>query len=56
MKNKGVPDKVIMKITGHKSLSSFQRYYRPNDEDVYNFMHKVWDQLRIVLFVIELMN
>ena len=23
MKNKGVPDKVIMKITGHKSLSSF---------------------------------
>ena len=43
MKNKGVPDKVIMKITGHKSLSSFHRYYRPNDEDVSGFMSKVWD-------------
>ena len=42
MKNKGVPDKVIMKITGHKSLSSFHRYYRPNDEDVSGFMNKVW--------------
>jgi len=43
MKNKGVPDKVIMKITGHRSLSSFHRYYRPNDEDVSNFMKNVWD-------------
>ena len=43
MKNKGVPDKVIMKITGHKSLSSFHLYYRPNDEDVSGFMNKVWD-------------
>ena len=43
MKNKGVPDKVIMKITGHKSLSSFHRYYRPNDEDVSGFMNKVWN-------------
>ena len=42
MKNKGVPDKVIMKITGHKSLSSFHRYYRPNDEDVSGFMKDVW--------------
>lgn len=42
MKNKGVPDKVIMKITGHKSLSSFHRYYRPNDEDVSSFMNEVW--------------
>ena len=42
MKNKGVPDKVIMKITGHKSLSSFHRYYRPNDEEVSGFMNKVW--------------
>jgi len=42
MKNKGVPDKVIMDITGHKSLSSFHRYYRPNNEDVFNFMHSVW--------------
>ena len=42
MKNKGVPDKVIMDITGHKSLSSFHRYYRPNNEDVSNFMHSVW--------------
>ena len=43
MKNKGVPDKVIMKITGHKSLSSFHRYYRPNDQDVSGFMKDVWD-------------
>ena len=42
MKNKGVPDKVIMKITGHRSLSSFHRYYRPNDEDVSGFMKTVW--------------
>ena len=43
MKNKGVPDKVIMKITGHKSLSSFHRYYRPNNQDVSGFMKDVWD-------------
>ena len=42
MKNEGVPDKVIMKITGHRSLSSFHRYYRPNDEDVSGFMKNVW--------------
>jgi len=44
MKNKGVPDKVIMKITGHRSLSSFHRYYRPNDEEVSGFMKDVWDE------------
>ena len=42
MKNKGVPDKVIMKITGHRSLFSFHRYYRPNEEDVSGFMKDVW--------------
>ena len=42
MKNKGVPDKVIMKITGHKYLSSFHRYYKPNEEDVSGFMNEVW--------------
>ena len=42
MKNKGVPDKVIMKITGHRSLFSFHRYYRPNDEDVSGFINEVW--------------
>ena len=42
MKNKKVPDKVIMEITGHKSLEVFNKYYKPNDEQKAEFMQKVW--------------
>jgi integrase len=42
MKNKNVPDKVIMSFTGHKSISVFNDYYRPNEEQKINFMNKIW--------------
>lgn len=42
MKNKKIPDKVIMSYTGHKSLEIFNKYYKPNDEDKIGFMKSVW--------------
>lgn len=42
MKNKKVPDKVIMEFTGHKSLEVFNKYYKPNDDDRKDFMKNVW--------------
>jgi integrase len=42
MKNKKIPDKVIMGFTGHKSLEVFNKYYKPNKEDEKDFMNDVW--------------
>jgi hypothetical protein len=42
MKNKRVPDKVIMEITGHKSVDIFNKYYKPNNEEKKTFMNDVW--------------
>jgi len=42
MKNKKIPDKVIMSFTGHKSLEVFNKYYKPNKEDEKDFMNDVW--------------
>lgn len=42
MKNKKIPDKVIMSYTGHKSLEVLNKYYRPNEEDKVVFMNTVW--------------
>ncbi|WP_282043315.1 tyrosine-type recombinase/integrase [Winogradskyella flava] len=42
MKNKKIPDKVIMSYTGHRSLEVFNKYYKPNDEDRKDFMKTVW--------------
>lgn len=42
MKNEGVPDKVIMSYTGHKSIEVFNNYYRPNQDQRINFMNNVW--------------
>lgn len=42
MKNKKIPDKVIMSYTGHKSLEVFNKYYKPNNEDKKDFMQTVW--------------
>ena len=42
MKNKKIPDKVIMSYTGHKSLEVFNQYYKPNDDEKVDFMQKVW--------------
>lgn len=42
MKNEGVPDKVIMSYTGHKSIEVFNNYYRPNQDHRINFMNNVW--------------
>ena len=42
MKNKKIPDKVIMSYTGHRSLEVFNKYYKPNDDDRKGFMKTVW--------------
>ncbi len=42
MKNKKIPDKVIMGFTGHKSLEVFNKYYKPNNNDKKEFMQTVW--------------
>lgn len=42
MKNKKVPDKIIMSYTGHKDLKNFNKYYKPNDDDRKEFMQDVW--------------
>lgn len=33
MKNEGIADKVIMEMTGHRDLKTFNTYYRPDDKD-----------------------
>lgn len=43
MKNKKIPDKVIMSYTGHKSLEVFNKYYKPNNDEKVEFMKTVWD-------------
>lgn len=42
MKNKKIPDKIIMSITGHKSLEVFNKYYKPTNADKQDFMKTVW--------------
>jgi integrase len=42
MKNKKIPDKVIMSYTGHRSLEVFNKYYKPNNEERKDFMQTVW--------------
>ncbi len=42
MKNKKIPDKVIMSFTGHRSLEVFNKYYKPNNEDRKDFMKTIW--------------
>lgn len=49
MINAGVPNKVIMGITGHKSIVTFQNYYKPNETNTIRFMKNVWDnKLKVV--------
>ena len=43
MKNNLVPDKVIMNITGHKSVEVFNRYYKPSDNEKKKFIDTVWN-------------
>lgn len=42
MKNKRIPDKVIMSYTGHTSLEVFNAYYRPSEDDKVNYMIEVF--------------
>jgi len=42
MKNKKIPDKIIMSYTGHKSLEVFNQYYKPNNDEKVSFMKTVW--------------
>lgn len=37
-------EKLFMKITGHKSMSSFNMYYRPTTEDVGSELKRVFDK------------
>jgi integrase len=49
MINAGVPNKVIMGITGHKSIVTFQNYYKPNETNTMRFMQNVWNnKLKVV--------
>jgi len=43
MKNKKIPDKVIMGFTGHKSLEVFNQYYKPNVDEKIDFMQSVFN-------------
>ena len=43
MKNKRVPDKVIMSYTGHTSLEVFNAYYRPSEDDKVSYMNEVFN-------------
>jgi integrase len=49
MKNKKIPDKVIMSYTGHRSLEVFNKYYKPNNDDKKDFMQTVWKMENIQL-------
>ena len=42
MKNKKIPDKIIMSYTGHRSLEVFNKYYKPSNADKKDFMNTVW--------------
>lgn len=42
MKNNRIPDKVIMDITGHRSIESFNMYYKPSEKDKVNYMNEVF--------------
>ena len=53
MKNKKIPDKVIMSYTGHKSLEVFNKYYKPNNDDKKDFMQTVWKMNKPQLKVAE---
>lgn len=49
MKNEKIPDKVIMGMTGHKSLEVFNKYYKPNNDEKKGFMQTVWKMERAQL-------
>ncbi len=53
MKNKKIPDKVIMGYTGHKSLQVFNEYYKPNMDEKVEFMQTVWKMKNIPLKKVE---
>jgi len=51
MKNNKVPDKLIMKITGHKNLEVFNKYYKPNEVDKADAMKTVWKRTNAPLAI-----
>lgn len=53
MKNKKIPDKVIMGYTGHKSLEVFNQYYKPNMDEKIDFMQTVWKMDKTPLKKVE---
>ena len=48
MLNKGIPPKAIMSITGHKSIKTFNSYYRPTVTDSQKFMKQVWSDKSVL--------
>lgn len=47
MLNKGVPIKIIMSITGHKSLDNFMLYYKPDDSQKIEGMKEAFKNLTV---------
>lgn len=45
MRTEGIPDKVIMSITGHKDLKTFNIYHQVEDTAKISAVHKVLDRL-----------
>lgn len=43
MRNKGVPDKIIMSITGHKDIKTFNAYHQVNDDAKISAVKSVFD-------------
>lgn len=39
---KGMPDHIIMKITGIRKADTLTKYKKTNQESVINFMHQTW--------------
>lgn len=42
MKNKKIPDNIIMGYTGHKSVVLFNQYYKANIEEKIDYMKSAW--------------
>lgn len=42
--SKGMNAQMIMKITGHKDYSSFERYINFDDQALYKALNFVWDK------------
>jgi len=47
MRNKGIADKTIMSITGHKDLKTFNMYHKVNDDAKLNAVLEVFNSMEL---------